>query len=472
MSASNHREIPNKSPVSAYQGKRVMVAGAARSGIAAAELLLSLGVRVMLYDAKPQSAFANLPTSLAEQGCEYCFEADPEGLLERSDLIVLSPGIPLDAPLVKTAYRMKVPVIGELAFAASCATQEIIAVTGTNGKTTTVSLLGEIFRQAGRNAFVAGNIGYPLSSAVKAAKPDDLIICEVSSFQLETADDFHPDIAVLLNITPDHIDRHGSFEAYAALKKSIFSNMTRSDYAILNRDDGVVREFASAILPQVLWFSCEDASLDGAYVKDEWIVLAEQGNERKICPVADLKIPGKHNLQNALAACAVASTAGVPGPVIAYALKNFVGVEHRIEFVLELNEVRYLNDSKGTNPDSTIKAVEAVKTPTVIILGGYDKQISFDALAASIMDSGRIKAAVLIGQTAKKIEKALEDTGFMGIHHATGLEAAVHLAHQLSNKGDTVLFSPACSSFDMFDNYEQRGREFKRMVAELASGNP
>lgn len=456
-------------PGHSYQGKKVLVAGAARSGIAAAELLISLGAGVMLYDAKPAAAFPSLPASLNTDGCECCFEADLATLLPKSDLVVLSPGFPLDSQLVKMSNKLKVPVLGELAFAASCAVQEIIAVTGTNGKTTTVSLLGEIFRQAGRNTHVAGNIGYPLSAAVNIAKPDDLIICEVSSFQLETAPDFRPDLAVLLNITPDHLDRHGSFENYANLKMSIFKNMSQSDHAVLNWDDESVRQRAQNLKPQTLWFSMQQVKdQSGAFVQEGWLAFQDQEGIKKICPVEDLKIPGEHNLKNALAACAAASAFGVPSPVVAYALKHFVGVEHRIEFVKRLKGIQYLNDSKGTNPDSTIKAIQTMKEPSVIILGGYDKQVSFDALAACVIDSGVITAAVLIGKTAEKIKAALNHAGFHEVHMADSLAGAVSLAENLAVPGGTVLFSPACASFDMFDNYEQRGQEFKKIIEKMA----
>lgn len=447
-----------------FAGKTVLVIGAARSGLAAAELLLALGARVILNDLKPRDALRDLPDALLHQNCELCLGVPAEGLIERCDIIIISPGIPLQAPFLLKAQRQGIPVMGELAFASSCTTVDIIAVSGTNGKTTTVSLLGEILRQAGRVIHVAGNIGYPLSAAVLRAKPDDLLVAEVSSFQLETAGEFHSKAAALLNITPDHLDRHQTMETYIALKKSLFDRMDGADSAVLNYDDPTVAAMAPGIRARVTWFSRSGTAPHGSVLKEGKLVWLENGIARIICETGDLKIPGTHNIENALAAAALACSLSVPLPVIAYALKSFAGVEHRIEFVDQINDVRWLNDSKGTNPDSTIKAVESMISPTVLIAGGYDKQVSFDALAASITRSSWIQHTILIGQTAEKIKIALACEGFLKISHADSLEDAVQLAAALAQPGWNVLFSPACASFDMFLDYEQRGRAFKSFV--------
>ena len=457
----------NQEAVLQYRDKTVLVAGAARSGLAAAELLLALGARVLLYDEKKIDEIKAIPEALRNGHCELHFGESVLPLISRCDRIILSPGIPLTAPWVAAARENGIPVVGELAFAASCAISPLIAITGTNGKTTTVSLLGEIFRQAGKIVFVTGNIGYPLSAAVLRAGRDDLFICEVSSFQLETVETFHPCVAVMLNITPDHLDRHGSMEAYIKLKQRIFENMDQSDFAVLNQDDPLVRDMAQNIRAQLNWFSRTQPVNRGAALREGWIEVIASGEAKRVCEAGELNIPGDHNLENALAAVAAANTQSVPLPVIAYALRQFKGVEHRIEYVRTVNGVRYINDSKGTNPDSTIKAIQTMKDPTVLIAGGYDKHVAFDSLAKSVVLSGRIKHAVLIGETAAQIEEALWRAGFADISHVGRLDEAVKTARGLAAPGGCVLFSPACASFDMFHDYEERGRLFKQIVEGL-----
>ncbi len=457
----------NQGTVSLYHGKTVLVVGAARSGIAAAELLLNIGARVILNDSKQAEDIPVLPDALYHPNCLLYFGQPAEPLFPGCDFLLISPGIAIDAPLVQKAREAGFSVIGELGFAASCATQELVAVSGTNGKTTTVSLLGEIFSQAGRVAHVAGNIGYPLSAAVLRAKADDVIVVEVSSFQLETAEGFHPKAAALLNITPDHLDRHKSMDVYVGLKQKLFQNMGEEDVAVLNAEDETLKKMAGQLSSPVAWFSRSEKVDSGAVVHEGRLAILENGQYLDICAVNELKIPGAHNVENALAASAVAYKMGVPLPVIAYALKSFMGVEHRIEFTAEVNGVRYLNDSKGTNPDSTVKAVESMTGDTILIAGGYDKQVPFDALANTIKNQGAIRHAVLLGQTRDKIALALEAAGFLDITLADGLEDAVKQAARLAKPGWHVLFSPACASFDMFHDYEERGRVFKALVHQL-----
>lgn len=460
-----------KDAVRRFSGKTVLVAGAARSGLAASELLLALGARVVLNDLRPRAKLGNIPEALLREDCVLRLGEPAEPLVKASDAILISPGIPLTAPFVLLAQEKGIPVLGELAFAASCTEVPIVAVSGTNGKTTTVSLLGEIFSQAGFVTHVAGNIGYPLSAAVLKAKPEDMIIAEVSSFQLETAGEFHPLAAAMLNITPDHLDRHLTMAHYLALKKSLFANMDASDAAVLNYDDPAVRAMADGLAASVVWFSRSGKAESGAVLQDGAIAWLEQGNCRPLCQAADLKIPGAHNIENALAAVALAVSRKLPLPVIAFALKSFAGVEHRIEYVETVDGVRWLNDSKGTNPDSTVKAIESMKAPTVLIAGGYDKQVPFDALAAAAAQSGRITHVVLFGQTAQKIDAAFRQAGIDAIRHASSLEDAVGQAAALAPRGGNVLFSPACASFDMFSDYEQRGRMFKALVRMRADAH-
>ncbi|MDD4081732.1 MAG: UDP-N-acetylmuramoyl-L-alanine--D-glutamate ligase [Eubacteriales bacterium] len=448
-------------------GKRILVMGAARSGMAAARLLAGRGALVTLNDIKPVQELSAALESLDGVPVELRLGEGPDKLLPESDLVVVSPGIPLNQAFLDQCAALSVPIIGELALAASLTDLPILAVTGTNGKTTTVSLLGEMFMQAGRVVHVAGNVGYPLSAAVLTAGPEDVLVAEVSSFQLETAPHFHPRAAAVLNITPDHLNRHGSMENYIALKARIFENQMPADLAVLNLDDPLTRFMADGVQAQLAYFTVEQEVEAGAMLRGDELILRRDGQERVISHIRDLKLSGAHNVQNALAALIMADFMGVPPQVSAYGLKVFQGVEHRIEFVRELGGVTYYNDSKGTNPDATITAFKAMRAPTVVILGGYDKKTSFAQMALMARTNPYIKKAVLTGQTAGQIASALEEAGFTAYRHAGNLEEAVNLAESLAESGGNVLFSPACASFDQFKDYEERGRIFKQLVMSL-----
>ena len=450
-----------------WAGKRVLIAGMARSGIAAAQLLCREGARVTVNDQKPREAFGDKLDAL--KGLPVAFRLGEDGLeaLLEKDLLVISPGVPIDAPIVKRARELGVPVTGEMEMASQIIKGSLIAVTGTNGKTTTVSLLGAIFKEAGKICHVAGNIGYPLSAAALESRYDDVVVAEVSSFQLETTSSFHPLTAAVLNVTEDHLNRHGTMEAYTALKRHIFDAQDESNYAVLNYEDSACREMAKGLRGRVLFFSRLREVEQGAFVRDGQMILRLEGVEKVVCGVEEIRIPGPHNLENALAAAAVAFSRGVPAPVIRHALRTFAGVEHRIEFVRELDGVRYINDSKGTNVDSTIKAVQSMRAPTVMILGGYDKHVSFAPLAKEIAATPLIRHCVLLGATAGQIEAALRGAGYCAVQRADTLEEAVENCRALSEPGGNVLFSPACASFDMFEDYEQRGRIFKEIVGRL-----
>lgn len=451
-----------------WDGMRVLVAGLARSGLAAAELLTRAGAKPLLYDQKTQGALGPQLTSLLDRGCTLHLGIDPLPLLTQADVLVISPGIPLDAPLIQAAKARGIPWMGELELASRFARGKLYAVTGTNGKTTTVSLLGDIFMQAGKIAFVCGNIGYPLSSAALTSCVDDVLIAEVSSFQLESTSSFHPHIAAVLNLTPDHLNRHGTMANYAQLKRNIFANQSGMDYAVLNLDDAIVRSMADGLRARVVWFSRMETLTEGAYLKADKICLRLRDEEQVICSVQDVRIPGRHNLENVLAAVAVAGLAMVQPAVIRHALVSFAGVEHRIEFVREINGVRYINDSKGTNPDATIKALEAMTAATVLMAGGFDKQVSFDQLAQSITQSEIIRQVVLYGQTAELIARALRSAGFAACQVTGSMEEALLLSRSLAEPGYNVLLSPACASFDQFSDYEQRGKRFKELVRVMA----
>lgn len=462
--------MPTKNPLveeKPYASKTALIIGMARSGQAAAKLVHAAGGRVLLYDRKKKEEFEDLSMLAGLEGINWHLGEDINPLYREADFSVISPGIPPTAPDIRGAVEAGLPVYGELELASTLIPCPMYAVTGTNGKTTTVSLLGDMLIKGGFLTHVTGNIGYPLSASALLATPDDRIVVEVSSFQLETAITFHPTAAAVLNITPDHLDRHGSMEAYVALKKRVFQNMTAQDTAVLNQDDALCAGMAEGIQAQVLWFSRKNEVSQGTFLREGQIVLRASGAEKIICPVEEIKIPGQHNVENALAAVALASVAGIPAPVIRHSLRTFPGVEHRIEYVREVNKVWYINDSKGTNPDSTQKAVEAMQVPTVLILGGRDKKTSFEALAETIRFSPNIHHIVLMGEAADVLEKALRGKDIDSISLASSLEDAIYQAKEKAARNGAVLFSPACASFDMFNNYEERGRCFKAIVQAL-----
>ena len=400
-------------------------------------------------------------------GCEFRLGEDPVALLDGVDGLVISPGVPITAPVVLAAKERNIPMVGELELAASLLRSPYVAISGTNGKTTTTTLVGKIFENAGRITHVAGNIGYPVSAVALNDRAEDMTVIEVSSFQLESVQTFHPRVAALLNITEDHLNRHGTMHEYIRLKKRIFENQTAADFAVLNMDDPELVKMAPNLKAQVAFFSRTQPVENGAFVENGKIVWQWKGARRVICDVDQILIPGPHNLENALAAAAMTCALGVPAPVIRHTLMSFTGVEHRIEKVRVFQGVTYINDSKGTNVDSTIKAVQSMKLPTALILGGSDKHVSFVPLAEEIIKTPLIAHCVVIGETANQIEGALKDAGYKNIHRAETFKEAILLCKELMENGGNVLLSPACASFDMFSDYEQRGRIFKEIVNQL-----
>lgn len=448
--------------------KRILVVGMARSGIAAAELLMNHGAVPVLSDSKREDAFGVELDGLRGTACVFRLGEDPVKLLPGVDGLVISPGVPIDAPVVLSAKERGLPVVGELELAYTLLQGDVLAISGTNGKTTTTTLLGKIFENAGRVTHVAGNIGYPLSAVALNSKKDDVTVVEVSSFQLESVKTFHPRVAALLNITEDHLNRHGTMERYIKLKQRIFENQTERDVAVLNMDDPVLLKMASRVKARTAFFSRTRPVENGAFVDEGKIVWQWDGVRKPICDAEQILIPGPHNLENALAATAMASAMGVPAPVIRHTLQSFTGVEHRIEKVRVFQGVVYINDSKGTNVDSTIKAVQSMKAPTVLLLGGYDKHTDFKPLCAEILASGQISNVVVMGQTAKQIREQLEEAGYTRVTRAYSMEDAVQKARELAVSGGNVLLSPACASFDMFRDYEHRGAVFKELVNGLS----
>lgn len=443
------------------KNKRILVVGMARSGLAAAKLLCQLGAAPVLSDNKTEIAGVD---ELVKLGCTARLGEPAETLVEGCDAVIVSPAVWYNAPVILKAQKLGVPVMSELDFGFLHCAGNKYAVSGTNGKTTTVTLVSEMLKNAGRNAFTAGNIGIPISHVAMEARPGDDIVVEVSSFQMEMTSAFHPRGAILTNLTPDHLNRHGTMEVYGALKARMVSKMDASDFFVYNADDPFCVQTAEACKARKAPFSRTQKLKNGAYVQDGQVIVGGKA----LCAVEEIRIPGPHNLENALAASALAAEAGVPLAVIRHTLRTFAGVEHRMEFTRELDGVRWVNDSKGTNPEATMRGVEGMMAPTVLILGGSEKGTPFDTLARTICANPNIREVVTIGATAEKIDKALRAEGFENITACgTDFEYAVQTCRKIAQPGWTVLFSPACASFDMFSDYEARGRIFKEIVNGL-----
>jgi UDP-N-acetylmuramoylalanine--D-glutamate ligase len=445
-------------------GKRVLVVGLGRSGLSAARFLKERGARVTVSDARPATIIAEL-SSLLDEG--FMVEAGSHGLLtfRRQDLIVVSPGVPVSTPELMAVSAMGAHIIGELELGSQFLRGEVIGITGSNGKTTTTTLLGEILKAAGKPVLVGGNIGRPVTAMVGESTKDTLSVLEISSFQLETIETFKPLIAIVLNVTPDHLDRHGSFEAYWAAKARITERQTADDFLILNGEDQTTQMIAAKSKAQIYWFSLRRQIKQGAFVFGESIFFTsrEGSKPEPVMPVAEIGLAGRHNIENVLAAVCAARLAGVASETIWKAVAEFRAVEHRLEFVREVHGVRYYNDSKATNVDATVKAIEAFAGGIWLILGGKDKDSDYSVLATLLRE--RVKMVVTIGSAAEKIERQL--AGVAKIVRAETIQRAVELVHAQAGSGDTVLLAPACASFDQFENYEHRGRVFKELVTDL-----
>ena len=446
------------------KNKRVLVVGLGKSGVAAARFLKRQGARVTVSDSRPAALIAEL-SSLLDEG--IMVEAGSHGLLtfRRQDLIVVSPGVPQTVPELRTVRSLGMRVVGELELGTQYLQGEIIAITGSNGKTTTTSLLGEIVAASGRPTLVGGNIGRPVVDMVAESTPGTCSVLEVSSFQLETIEHFRPKIALVLNITPDHLDRHGSFENYTAAKARITENQTPDDFLILNAEEEPTKRIAAKTKAQIFWFSPRRPIKQGAFVHGEGIYFrpAENATPEPVMPVSEIPLPGAHNVENALAAICAARLAGISAETIRRAVGSFKAVEHRLELVRELNGVRFFNDSKATNVDATAKALAAFPGGIHIILGGKDKNSDYTTLLPLLQE--RAKTVITIGSAAEKIELQLAPFG--KIERGGTLEKAVAYAFTNAKPGEVVLLAPACASFDQFENYEQRGRIFKQLVAQL-----
>ena len=445
------------------KGKRILVVGTGKSGLAVSRFLAGKGAFAVLTDSIIPVCPSGELDQLEGAGVVLSLGRYPEVRSQTFDMVVLSPGVPLTEEPARSAMKYGIALTGELELAYLFATAPIVAITGTNGKTTTTTLIGEIFKKAGRETLVGGNIGLPLVTEVERYGPEAVIVAEVSSFQLETIRCFKPRVAVILNITPDHLDRHGNMAGYTAAKARIFENQGAGDFTVLNYDNPQTAGLGDKNSGRKIFFSARQIIKRGVYVKDGVIVADLDGSPEAICRTAEIVIPGAHNLENALAAVAATKVAGVGNDAIVAVLREFKGVSHRLEFVAEINGVKYINDSKGTNPDASIKALEAYTEPVVLIAGGKNKGSDFGEFAAKVKE--RVRVLVVLGQSAELIADAARARGFENIQKASDFEEAVVLAHRAARDGEIVLLSPACASWDMFKSYEERGDLFKKIVS-------
>ncbi|HEV2421322.1 MAG TPA: UDP-N-acetylmuramoyl-L-alanine--D-glutamate ligase [Candidatus Acidoferrales bacterium] len=448
------------------EGKRVLVVGLARTGVVVSLFCAAYGARVTGIDEKPEAALASTAERLRAAGVTLEFTTARPELFVNQDLVIVSPGVPAKLPGLEMARNRGVSVWSEIELAWRLLRGKLVAITGSNGKTTTTALVGHILQSAKIPALIGGNIGTPLLSRVEASSDSTVTVAEVSSFQLETIEAFRPDVGVLLNLTPDHIDRHGSFEEYARAKQRMFQNMIDRDAAVLNADDLEVAQ-RGPLHGQRFWFSRHKRLAAGTFLRGDQILFRREGSESVLMRRSDLPLRGEHNLENVLAASTAAILAGAPVDSIEAAVRSFPGVEHRLEFVADIGGVHFYNDSKATNVDATLKAVDAFGGGLLVILGGKDKGSPYAPLREPLRQ--KAKLVLLIGAAADKIATELD--GAVEMQQAGTLERAVSTAWEHAAPGDTVLLAPACSSFDQYENFEQRGREFKELVARLAAEN-
>ncbi|MDY6307771.1 MAG: UDP-N-acetylmuramoyl-L-alanine--D-glutamate ligase [Oribacterium sp.] len=451
------------------ESKKVLVLGTGKSGISAAKQIISLGGSVILYDSNEKLDPLKILKNFGRKRDKVSIvlgELQPATLVG-VDLAVISPGIALDKPFVQLIDAAKIPIWGEIELAYQSSKGKLCAVTGTNGKTTTVSLIGEILKAEFDDVHVCGNIGNPFTAEALETRDDSVTVLEVSSFQLETIMDFHPHVSAITNITPDHLDRHKTMKNYIRVKESIALNQTEEDYVVLNYEDPELRKFGKrkTLKPKVVFFSSKQVLKEGFYYKDSKLHYAHDGQDDTLLDVHDLILLGEHNFENVMCAMAVTLNMGVPMDKIISVCKKFKPVEHRIEFVRKRNGVMYYNDSKGTNPDAAIKALLAMPGPVILIGGGFDKNIPFDDWCK--LFPGRVKYLVLIGQTRNIIAECAKKYGFTNVMFAEDMDEAVKDCAAYADAGDYVLLSPACASWGMFKNYEERGRIFKDCVKAL-----
>lgn len=450
--------------------KKCLVIGSGISGVGSAGLLEHIGAEVILYDSNAELTEEALRAKLPAESRASCIVGElPEEILKTVDTVVLSPGVPTDIPLVNSLRENGAAIIGEIELGYQEEKGRVAAITGTNGKTTTTTLVGEIIKaHVGENkTFVVGNIGNPYTSECLKTAPDTVTVGEISSFQLETIRDFHPTVSAVLNVTPDHLNRHHTMEAYVAAKENITLNQTKEDLCVLNYENEYTRAFGERCPAEVVFFSSARELENGYYLRGDKIVKSVSGRAEELMDIhSDMNLMGICNVENVMAAIAIGEGMGVPMETILSVIRGFHAVEHRIEFVATRGGVDYYNDSKGTNPDAAIQGIRAMCKPTVLIGGGYDKQSEYDEWIESF--DGKVKALVLIGQTKEKIAECAVKHGFDRIHFADTFEECLELCTKLAQSGDAVLLSPACASWGMFPNYEVRGQRFKEYVRNLS----
>lgn len=450
--------------------KSVLIAGTGKSGVNAGKLLLKKGAEITFYDDNKELDINRFLSQFEEkERIRVVLGAINESILRKINLMVISPGIAVDSVIANEVRERGIPIWSEIELAYQAGNGHLAAITGTNGKTTTTSLVGEMFANYTDNSFTVGNIGIPYTEVALQMNEDSYTVAEVSSFQLETIVHFKPHVSAVLNVTPDHLNRHYTMENYASVKLDVCKNQTEEDFLILNYDDPITREMAGdeRVKAKVVYFSRLHSLEEGICVKDDAIVICENGTDTKVIDNKELILLGGHNLENYMAGIAIGYYMGIPMDVIVKTLKTFKGVAHRIEFVREVNGVTYYNDSKGTNPDAAMKGIQAMNRKTVLIGGGYDKGVAFDDWIKAF--DGKVKKLVLLGQTAQMIADTAAKYGFTDVVFADDLKEAVTLCAQCAKPGEAVLLSPACASWGMFDNYEQRGDLFKEYVNELGA---
>lgn len=450
--------------------KKVLIAGTGKSGVNAGRLLLEKGAKIIFYDDNVSLDTEKLMESFEEtKDVQIILGEINDKILADVELMVISPGIPVDSEIANTVRDKEIPIWSEIELAYQAGHGKLAAITGTNGKTTTTSLVGEIFANYTKDSFTVGNIGIPYTEVALKTDEESYTVAEVSSFQLETIVDFKPHVSAVLNITPDHLNRHYTMENYASVKLDVCKNQTEEDYLLLNYDDEITKKMAKdkRVNAKVIFFSRLHNLEEGICLKDEAIVIREKGIEIEVIDLKDLILLGGHNVENYMAGIGVAYYMGIPIDVIVSTLKTFKGVAHRIEFVKEVNGVAYYNDSKGTNPDAAIKGIQAMNRKTVLIGGGYDKGVAFDEWIKAF--DGKVKKLVLLGQTAQMIADTAARYNFTDVVFVKDLKEAVAVCAECAEPGEAVLLSPACASWGMFDNYEQRGDMFKEYVNELGA---
>ncbi len=451
-----------------FKDKKVLVFGAGISGIGACKLLEALEAEVILYDGSTTKTIEEVREQVTKdlrKEVEIILGEVSLEILKTLDLVVLSPGVPTDLSVVNQMRELNIPIWGEIELAYQCGKGDILAITGTNGKTTTTALLGEIMEAYNKETYVVGNIGNPYTNIALTSTKNSIIVAEMSSFQLETIQEFAPQVSAMLNITPDHLNRHHTMENYIEAKKRIAINQTNEQICVLNYEDEVTRKFGEEIEAQILYFSSKRILEEGIYLENDTIFYKNGSEKIEICQTNELNLLGIHNYENVMAAVAMSIAYGVPIDLVKKVICEFGGVEHRIEFVCEKNGVTYYNDSKGTNPDAAIKGIQAMNRKTVLIGGGYDKDSSYDEWIQSF--DGKVKCLVLTGQTKYKIEETAKKYGVEHIVLAETFEEAVIASIENANEGEAVLLSPACASWGMFKNYEERGDKFKELVKNL-----